>query len=104
MTRNEYISERDRIHKMEIDLNRRYSEEHPIMEKFGGKIIKVYDPTDKEWTPPFRLKKVKYGYYGHDVLHGNIIEDGVEKSGLVMTCEVDSTSKIEVLDISVPVY
>lgn len=104
MTRDEYINELDRIHKMEADLNRRYSEEHPLMKKFGGKVVRVYDRTDKEWTGPFRVKKAVYGYRGRDVLHGNCIEDGVEKTALMTRCEVADMSDIEVLDISPIVY
>lgn len=98
MTREEYISEADRIDKMKADLNIRYSKEHPIMKRFGGKVIKVYDIEDKEWTPPFRLRKVRYGYRGHDVIEGNLIEDGVEKTALMVECGAASLSDIQVCD------
>ena len=78
MTREEYISEADRIDKMKADLNIRYSKEHPIMKRFGG--------------------KVKYGYRGHDVIEGNLIEDGVEKTALMVECGAASLSDIQVCD------
>lgn len=95
MTRDEYISEAVNIDKMKADLNSRYSKEHPIMKRFGGKVVTVYDIEDREWTPPFRLQKVKYGYRGHDVLCGNRIQDGVEKTGLVMECGAASLDDIQ---------
>ena len=95
MTRDEYINELDSIGKMKADLNRRYSEEHPIMKTFGGKIIRAYDRRDKVWSEPFRLRQVNFGHYGHDVLYGNRIQDGVEKTGLMIECGAASPDDIQ---------
>lgn len=95
---SEYFKKRDELQQQVRDLDKTFSEEHPLTQKFKGKIIKAFDFVDKRWSEPFKMEGVRL-YGGLIIIRGSAVQDGRVSGGLKRECFVTKNEKdIEVID------
>ena len=95
---NEYFKMKDELQQQLRDLNKTFSEEHPLTQKFKGKIIKAYDYKDKCWSEPFKMRGVRL--YGREpIVNGYaVLENGRIAEGLIRECLVHNENDIEIIN------
>ena len=95
---NEYYKRKDELQQQLRDLDKTFSEEHPLTQKFKGKIIKAYDYHAKCWSEPFKMRGVRL--YGREtVVNGYaVLANGKIAEGLVREFLVHNENDIEVIN------
>lgn len=94
---NEYFKRKDELQQQLRDLDKTFSEEHPLTQKFKGKIIKVFDVKDKEWSGTFKMEGVRL--YGSQILvRGTVIDNGRFAEGWKRECFVNDEKDIKVIN------
>ena len=95
---NEYFKRKDDLQQQLKDLDKTFSEEHTLTQKFKGKIIKAYDYKAKCWSEPFKMRGV--GLYGREpVVNGYaVLANGRIAEGLIRECFVHNENDIEVIN------
>ena len=95
---SEYFKNRDELQQQLRDLDKTFSEEHPLTKKFKEKIIKAYDYKDKCWSEPFKMRGVRL--YGREtVVNGYaVLSNGRIAEGLIRECLVHNENDIEVIN------
>ena len=94
---SEYLKKSDELQKQLKDLNKTFSEEHPLTQKFKGKIIKAYDYKDKCQSEPFKMRGVRL--YGREIIVNGyaVLANGRISDCLVRECFVRNENDIELV-------